>query len=225
VEYDFVLTGVSDLLMHADDILASDELKAWRSDSKNKSVSVPGDDRSPAWTWQTYVYHDPETGEVAIPQENVMAALRNGGAKVPYKGQTTFKTFSQSGLLIGSEFCKFTNGGRPIDFAKILAMRGLSFAEQAATCKDKLGFPLSLKRAKIGNAKHVRVRPRFSEWQVSGSISVSEPAITYEKLLDIFTEAGRQSGLGDWRPSSKTPGPFGIFTASVVPKGGSKRRA
>jgi hypothetical protein len=35
-------------------------------------------------------------------------------------------------------------------------------------------------------------------------------------LSDIFNYAGRYKGLGDWRPGSKTPGTWGMFTAEVV---------
>lgn len=223
MEYDFTLTGQTPLLMHADDIDAADSLKEWRSDSRNKSISVPGDDRSPPWTWQTYVYSDPETGEVAVPAANVMAALRNGGAKVPYKGQTTFKSLSQSGILISASHCKLRNDGKPVMIADVHALRDLPFNDQADGAR-KLGFTLYKVRAKINTSKNVRVRPRFDVWDVTGTVFVSEPAITRDKLTDIFAEAGRQAGLGDWRPGSKTPGSYGIFSATITPKA-AKRNA
>jgi hypothetical protein len=221
LDYEFVLKCLSPILIHGDDVMASDELTAWRKDPKNKSVSVPGDDRSPAWTWMTYLYHDGE--RLAMPQDNIMCALRHAGAKVSAKGKSTFKSMSQSGLLIGSDFCEFTNAGEPILIADILAFRDAKFSDHIKECRN-LGFDLLVKRASVGSSKHVRVRPRFDEWQVRGSITVSEPAITQDVLEQLFELAGRYAGLCDWRPSSpKKPGPYGMFTAEVKPVKAARR--
>jgi hypothetical protein len=75
---------------------------------------------------------------------------------------------------------------------------------------------LFVKRARIGNAKHVRVRPRFDSWSVSGTLTVLDDSITTDVLERILTHAGAYAGVGDWRPSSpKSPGPFGRFTSTV----------
>ena len=62
---EFNLKGLTPLLMHADDVEASDLLKDWRKSPGNKNQSVAGDDRSPAWTWQTYWYLDENLTERA----------------------------------------------------------------------------------------------------------------------------------------------------------------
>ena len=215
MDYEFTLNGLMPLLMHADDVMASDDLMAWRKSPKNKSVSVPGDDRSPAWTWQTYLYSDGE--HVAMPQENILAALRYAGAKIISKGQTTFKAMTQSGLLVGSDFCEFLVDGRQVAMSEIGAFRDAVFSEHVTESRN-LGFDLSVKRAKVGTAKHVRVRPMFKSWAVHGTIQVNEPAITFDVLSQLFEIAGRLAGLGDWRPSAKTsPGPYGMFTADLKP--------
>jgi hypothetical protein len=215
MEYNFRLIGVSSILFHADDVMQGDELKAWRNDSEHKSISVAGDDRSPPWTWMSYLHHDGE--HLAIPQECLMTALRNAAAKIPLKGQTTFKSLSQSGLLIMSEYCKFTTEGRQIAMADILKFRDRPFVEHVDKVR-KLGFNLSVKRAKPDGAKgrHVRVRPEFKSWQVEGVIAVNDPAITDKILVEMYGIAGRKSGLLDWRPSApKSPGPHGMFEAEL----------
>ena len=214
MDYSFTLTGTMPLLMHADDVMASDELMAWRKAPGNKSISVPGDDRSPAWTWQTYLYSDGM--HVSLPQECIMCALRHAGAKIASKGKSTFKALSQSGLLIGSDFCEFTNNGEKIAITDLVAFRDRPFAEHIARCRA-LGFDLLVKRASVGSSKHVRVRPKFDPpWAVTGSIAVSEPAITEDVLNQLFELAGRYAGLGDWRPSApKKPGPYGMFSATI----------
>lgn len=207
----FELVGKMPLLMHADDVEMADTLKAWRQDPANKNLSVPGDDRSPGWTWHTYVYSDGE--HIAMPAENVMVALRQAGAQMILKKQKTFKEITQSGLLIATEFCEFTNGGKQIPLDKIDKMRDDPFAVQAEAVK-KAGYRLFVKRARVGTSKHVRVRPRFDDWKVSGTISILKNEITFEILEQLFNLAG-SVGLCDWRPGCKTPGPYGMFTANI----------
>ena len=208
----FTLKGITPLLMHADDVEAASTVKEWQTAPANKNLSVPGDDRSPPWTWQTYMYRD-EGGMVAMPADNVMVALRQAGAKMTLKRQTTFKAITQSGLLITDDTLNFTNGGKQISAADFVAMRDNSFSEQKKAAASA-GFDLLVKRAKVGANKHVRVRPMFRSWVVSGAIQVLAPEITFENLQMLFDLAG-DVGLCDWRPGCKTPGRFGMFEATV----------
>jgi hypothetical protein len=217
VDYSFTLKGTSSILFHADDVMLADELAAWRKHPDNKSVSVPGDDRSPPWTWQTYLHFDGE--HVALPQECLMKALSVAGAKITFKGQTTFKSMSQSGLLITSEYCRFTNGGKQIAMADIWKFRDQPFPKHMEAVR-KLGFDINVKRAKpeAAKGKWVKCRPEFDDWQVQGVVSVTEPAITEPILRSMFEIAGRRAGLLDWRPSApRSPGPHGMFISELSP--------
>lgn len=209
----FELVGTMPLLMHFDNIEGGDLLKEWRQDTKNKNQSVPGDDRSPAWTWQTYLYTDGEF--VTMPADNIMGALMYGGSQLILKKQKTFKELSQSAILIDKEHCDFIYAGnRRLSMVDVINMREKPFSKQAELCQS-LGFRLFYKRAKIGNAKHVRIRPRFEQWTVRGELEVTSNDLTFEKLESIFGYAGK-AGLCDWRPNSpKRPGPYGMFQASL----------
>jgi hypothetical protein len=207
----FELTGTMPLLMHADLVEEADKLEAWRKAPENKNVSKPGDDRSPPWTWQSYLYTDGE--HVVMPQDNLMVCLRMAATQLILKKQKTFKEISQSGMLMDSEYLTFRNAGKQIAVADLLAIRELPFQSQADAARD-LGFRLWIKRARVGQAKHIRVRPRFESWSVSGSVVVTAQEITVEVLQKMFQLAGRV-GLCDWRPGCKTPGPFGMFTAVI----------
>ena len=212
----FRLTGVSALLMKQDDVQASDLLTAWRKDPINKKISVPGDDRSPPWTWTTCVYHDGK--HLTIPAVNLMTGLRKAGAQIILKRQTTFKELTQSGMFIDQEFLRFGVGpkAQQVAMAPIAnaAAGDMTFAEH---CKfaETLGFRLFVKRATVGTAKHVRVRPRFDTWTIEGSLTVVAQEITREVVGQLLTIAGR-GGLCDWRPACKTPGPFGMFRAEIL---------
>ncbi len=209
----FELTGETPLLMHWDNIEGGDILKAWQQSPENKNQSTPGDDRTPPWTWHNYVYHDGE--KMAMPSDNIMSSLMTGGAKIILKKQKTFKELSQSAILIDEEHCEMTfDGEKTLTVAQLLDMRDLKFMEQTEMAKS-LGFRLFCKRAKVGQSKHVRVRPRFETWTVRGQLSVSSPDLPFDILQQIFTYAGR-AGLCDWRPSSpKSPGPFGMYSAAL----------
>jgi hypothetical protein len=213
MEYRFELTGITSLLMHRDDIQESDELKAWREAPENKNISVKGDDRSPPWTWLTYLHHDGE--HLAIPAEVIMATLRKAGSMMILKNTTTYKSLSQSGLFVPEPFCRLINNGEQVRLKDVMALKDRPFAAHAAGAKD-LGFRLSVLRARVSGKGHVRVRAEFARWAVAGTILVSEPAITDAVLRAMFDLAGRRCGFLDWRPSSKTPGPHGMFGSKLT---------
>ena len=207
----FVLKGSTPLIMHNDDVEAASMLDQWRKNPAHKNVSVPGDDRSPAFTWQTYLYGD--AGKVVMPSANLMVCLRQAGAKMTLKRQTTFKAITQSGLLTESECLEFRCGGKELPLAPLEAIRDKPFADHKEVAA-KHGFELLVKRALVGTKKHVRVRPLFRSWEVRGVVTLLAPEITFGNLETLFGLAG-SVGLGDWRPGCKTPGSFGMFTATL----------
>lgn len=208
------LTGTSPLLLHQDNFQWADKLKLWRMDPANKGKSVAGDDRSPAFTWLGCLYMD--SGHIVVPSDNIMTLMREGGAKCPTgKGQKTFKSQTQSGILVNEIAWNILVDGKTVPakpFLDLVTEEDYAIHEQTALGH---GFTLFAKRARIGNSKHIRVRPRFENWTVQGTVTVSDEAITEQVLSDIMTFSGRYSGLCDWRPSSKQPGSFGMFSSEV----------
>lgn len=215
--FHITITGTQPLLMHADDIDWADEMERWKLDKDNKKSSKAGDDRTPAHRWIGSLYRN-EAGEVILPTENVMRCLMEGGAMVLVPGGRmgkTFKAQSQSGIMPRALGWPLLVNGKPIPPAPIKALLGEKDFAVHKEAVEKLGFSLFVKRARIGQSKHVRVRPRFDSWQASGELIVSDEQITEAVLRDILEMAGSYKGLGDWRPSSKTPGTFGMFRADV----------
>jgi len=209
----FELVGETPLLMHWDNIEGSDMLSEWRKAKENKNFSKAGDDRTPPWTWHTYCYNDGE--KVAIPQDVLRGALLYGGTQIIVKGKKTFKELSQRGLLLCGEFLEFSfSDGKQLTILQLDKIKDKPFASQCEWCREN-GFRLFVKRASIGSAKHVRVRPRFDKWIVRGVVEVLADEITLDILKEIFEGAGK-AGLGDWRPNSpKRPGPYGQFVAKL----------
>lgn len=215
--YKAVLKGESPLLMHKDNIVWSELVKKWQKDPQNKALSQPGDDRSPAWTWIGSLYHDGKN--LCMDSDNLMTMLREGGAKVPTgRKQQTYKAATQSGLLVNSVDSVFLVEGKQVPFAPINALSGELDFDKHLELAQELGFELLVKRAKVGMSKHIRVRPLFKNWSVETRISVideQKSGITKEVLKRILEEGGALCGLGDWRPSGRTPGQFGRFSAEV----------
>ena len=213
-------TGTMPILMHADNIEWADKMEEWKNDPANKGKSKPGDDRTPPSRWMGCLNYDhPKTGIVTIPSEYIMRCMMGGAAEVPTgKGQKTFKSQSQSGILSVQFQWPLLVHGKPIRMADILAMSDMTFREQMEAV-ESLGFSLFVKRAAIGGKKHIRVRPRFDHWSTTGELTVIDDAITDKVLGSILDISGRLKGMGDWRPSAKTPGPFGTFSVKVSANG------
>lgn len=216
MRYKFTLKSISPLLMHADDVELADLLSVERKAAKNKAVSKAGDDRFPAYSWQTYCYSDGE--QLVIPTENLSACLLQAGATMKVgRGGKSLKEASQTGLAFDESMFVFLNNGEPIAVKRIEAMKDETFAEQRELVKQ-LGFSLFVRRARVGTAKHVRVRPRFDAWSISGTVETFVPELTADVLAELFRIAGFSKGLCDWRPGSPTkPGPFGRFEAELAP--------
>ena len=213
--YTITIKGERDLLLHHDNLPFVERVKAWTLDPANRDKQVKGDDRSPAWTWIQCLYH--EGGKLVIPSDNLMTVLREGGKRIETgKRGATFKSASQSGVLINESAWPLLAKGNEVGWDQITPLLDVEdFAKHEEAARD-LGFELFVKRAKVGASKHVRVRPRFQSWSVSGTVTILDERITKGILSDMLAQAGRFAGLGDWRPSSpKSPGPFGVFTATV----------
>lgn len=218
-KYRIKLVGKSPILMHRDNIEFSEETKRWRQTPENRKFSVAGDDRSPAHTWLGYLYHDGD--HVTVPADNLMRCLMEGGASVPVpggRGSKTFKSQTQSGMMVDADWPILVDG-QPVPYRPLLALKDeKDFTAHSKSVLDLMprgGVELHVKRARIGTAKHVRVRPKFNRWSTEGTLDVWDEQITLGVLRDIFTASGTYKGLCDWRPSSKTPGYFGRFEATV----------
>lgn len=219
-QYEVTLEGLSPLLMHADNLVHTEKLTAWRKDPANKAHNVKGDDRSPAWSWLAYAYHDGRNFN--LPSDNLMTCLREAGAKVPTgKGTETFKKQTQSGIMVDGQGFQLLAGDQEVPVGPFNALVGETEFIHHIEAAEAHGFELLVKRAKVGASKHVRVRPMFRHWTARGTVTVLDEAIsglTLPVLQNIFRQAGALVGIGDWRPSSPaSPGRFGTFSPSVTP--------
>lgn len=230
--YEVHIIGKTPLLLHNDDIAWADEMDKWKADNskagQQKEESKAGDDRTPAHRWIGSLYKakvrlsakdkDP-TEVVVMPTDNIMRAIMGGAVTVLIPGGKNGKTFkaeSQSGIIPDAAGWPLLIDSKPIPYAPLAELLKVKdFAKHQERVKQ-LGFELFLKRAKVGQSKHVRVRPRFDVWAARGVLKVQNDLITDEVLSAFLERAGADKGLGDWRPGApKAPGSYGMFEATV----------
>ena len=212
--YEVTLMGKTPLLMHADNIEWADQMDRWKTNPDNKAGSKAGDDRSPAFRWIGCLYHDEK--RICIPSDNLMRCLMEGGAMVPVgSGKKTFKSQTQSGCMVGEAYWPLRVAGKEIGMDQVRGLMGEKDFQKHQEFAASAGFLLYLKRAKIGNNKHIRVRPRFDTWATSGTLNVWDEQLTLPVLTNILKNAGQYKGLCDWRPGGKTPGPWGMFETKI----------
>lgn len=213
--YSVKLTGETPLLLHRDNIEWTDALKKWGNDPANKKDSVAGDDRTPAFRWIGCLYT--HGGLCVLDADNLMTMLRDGGKRCPTgKGKGTFKSATQSGIVVNEIAWPIVGPKGTVPLEPINALKEERDFEKHEAVARELGFSLFVKRARIGASKHTRVRPRFDEWSVAGTLTVLDEQITKDVLRNILVHAGAYAGLCDWRPSSPmAPGSFGKFTVQL----------
>jgi hypothetical protein len=217
--YEVTLEGLTPLLMHNDNLAFGEKVEAWQKDPANKEFQERGDDRSPAWRWLGYVYHDKKV--FGLPSDNLMTMLREGGAKVINKGKETYKKQTQAGIMIDQQQWPILIGDKTVPVEPFFDLIGGNDFNAQLELAEKYGFELLVKRAKVGQAKHVRVRPMFRRWKAVGSLTVIDEELSglVAPVLDtILAQAGALVGLGDWRPASpKSSGTFGKFAPKITP--------
>ena len=155
------------------------------------------------------MYHDTE--HIVVPGDNLWTCFREAATSVTLKGNKSFKESAAAGIFIEQEQLPVLVNGRPIAIASLLESREKSFADQCKLVKS-LGFRLFVKTVRIGQAKHIRVRPRFDSWELRGTMLVTADELTLDVLNMIGEVAGHRKGLCDGRPSSRKPWPYGQFS-------------
>lgn len=223
MDYIVTIEGITDLLMHADSVSWADRIKAWMSIPANaKMANVAGDDRSPGFRFVGNFWTDPlakPEGSVVVPAQTLISMLSSAGAGMKAgKGRSSLKSIAAAGISILKPAVLLVRG-KAIDVRPFQRMADAAVVdfEPYAEAAIKAGFVLDVRRAPVGASKHVRVRPRFSNWSCSIEATVIDARITKDVLTTLFGEAGRFKGIGDWRPSSpKKPGPHGVFDVTSV---------
>ena len=136
-----------------------------------------------------------------MPADNMMTMFREGGAKVKSgNGKETYKKQTQAGLMLDQQQMQLLVGGKPIEVKPFNDLIGVNDFLKHLEAAENAGFELLVKRAKVGMAKHVRVRPMFREWSLVGSFTVMDEEVsglTEQVLRLILDSSGDLIAQGD----------------------------
>ena len=135
---------------------------------------------------QRLVYID-EGRKSIVPSFCVLSCLRKSAVnfKVPGKGKKTFKDFIYSGVEV--------------------------LPENIPVISDD-GWEVDLKPVVIGRARIIKARPKFKQWELEFQVRIIDPIVTPTYFKEILVDAGKYSGLLDFRPL------YGLFEVTEFEK-------
>jgi|TARA_R110000868_G_C10970190_1_gene769680 hypothetical protein len=155
--------------------------------------------------YQASQYRDaklfPDGANLYMPTENIIACLINAGKKIKH-GRGSMKA-AVTGILLDD----------PIGYS--LETRWKSYKEME---KDEDSW--FQKIVNVQGSKIVRTRVLVPEWKFKVKCELETSICDFDMLQELLVIAGRIIGLGDWRPSSGTPGSYGKFIANAKLVGG-----
>jgi len=209
------VTGRTELLMHNGRLVnpmdpATKELGAAYAGYKRAKTDEAFEELSRV-EFNGAMYHlegDPPIGPY-WPTDNFHACLKMAGAKVKKTGSRgSLKNTVAAALLPGEEEVN------PLAYAG--SRRGVP-APRDLTGLWADEFYRLVKPARVGSAKVMRTRPRFTNWSFDVSFQLDTEILDMADLRAVLTVAGQVIGLGDWRPEKG--GRRGRFTADIQDDG------
>jgi len=145
--------------------------------------------------WEASLYWDDKLG-VHMPWENMYSMLLKAAKK--HKLGTKMAAFDFSKNFIGF----------PIDFPNSKNLEKLR-----ADPENKL-----VKLVNVQRSKTLTCRSIFKEWSMSFNFDVNVSLIDLNDVKTIIATAAEEVGMGEWRASAPTPGPYGKFTIKKITK-------
>lgn len=211
------ITGRTELLMHNGRLVnpmdpATKELAAAYGSYKRLKTDESFEELSRV-EFMGAMYHLEDGGSPVIgpfwPTDNLHACLKMAGAKVKKTGSRgSLKNTVAAALLPGE------SDVNPLSYAG--SQRGVAAPRELTGLWADPFFRL-VKPARVGTAKVMRTRPRFTNWAFEVPFQLDTEILDLEDLNRVVTVAGQVIGLGDWRPEKG--GRRGRFTAEIEDRG------
>ena len=195
MQYRITVSGVSPIIHHngaagLDTRSAVSREIATIAAKRGGNRTEPDDDRLRELEAQRALWLD-ESGAPAIPATAIRAAIEAGARKRKQGPQV------RGGLMVLSTA-----------FAYDTEKYGTGVEELGRTTQYTV--PVVVQRSRI-----LRTRAKFDmPWSCTFEVDVDDEVIDQSQLLEWLDIAGRQIGLGDWRPEKS--GMFGRFTESDI---------
>jgi len=193
------IVGTSALITHSNHTLAdplhpiTQRIKQITTNKKKTDADIHEAYRL---EFQAGLYLDGD--RVVLPADNVNRMIRDGGAKTP--GITGKK----AGAYV------FVSENAPLIY-RAPNGEGDSLADRLWTSNDpsfRLIRPVRLNR---GASTVIRARPIFQRWAAEIQVHFDQAEVEESKVLELFTTAGREVGICEWRPGSPSGGNYGRF--------------
>lgn len=181
------IEGVSPLLLHSDKGAnpLSVEAKSLKAVSSKRKKSEEDHFEMVRIEWMSGLYLD-KSGRVAVPVENVRAAIRDG-AKLSKLG----KEISRKVFIDGTHMAIAYDG--PRDLEKLF---------DDARFRDT-------RSVRVGQQRVMRTRPHFDKWALSFDAYWDSDSFDTDLFARCLESAGKFIGIGDFRPDKG--GTFGRF--------------
>lgn len=138
-------------------------------------------------------------GEPVVPADAIEAMLQRAGSVVKQRGGK--RDFATGVRVIADYFPLLYKGPRTAEGLWGDGFRG-----------DKPSPFIFRKSVTNQNARIIRTRPRFDAWKLELEFEFDDHTVQANVVKEALERAGDVVGIGDWRPSSKTPGKYGRFT-------------
>jgi len=135
--------------------------------------------------YQLGAYYDEEVG-MYLPAEMIEASIREG-AKTNRLGEKT-----KIAVFVNEDKIKLEHDG-PKTIEELYALNEF---------KD-------VRVVTVNNSKILRCRPRFNRWAIDFTLNFDETIMDPAQLVTAIDIAGKQKGLGDYRPR------YGRFAAKI----------
>ena len=197
MQYRITVSGVSPIIHHNGTAgldtrsPVSREIAAITS-TRGGGRTEPDDDRLRELEAQRALWLD-EGGAPAIPATAIRAAIEAGARKRKQGPQV------RGGLMVLSTAFAYDTEKYGTDV-------------EALGRSTQYTVPVVVQRSRI-----LRTRAKFdTPWSCTFEVDVDDELIDLSQLLEWLDIAGRQIGLGDWRPEKS--GMFGRFTAPDIEK-------
>lgn len=178
------IEGITPLLMNR----FTDEAQL-SATSGSRISSMAGDRGTPREQAES-VLHKDEGGNIIMPQPNLMSSIVYGG--LFFKNGRSKITTQKSSLLYACVTLK-------------LPYYKLEHDEDWYVDARPVRIPST-------GGRILRYRPCFNDWRISFDIDLDEKEMSPKLMREIIDAAGKKSGIGDFRPSTK--GPFGKYVVS-----------
>lgn len=187
LERTYTIAGVRPLLMHCDQM--SDPLNKWaralREISKKRTKTDDDHLEMSRREWFGGLYWAADLG-VHVPERCLERMMRDAASKTR-RGKDVV-----SGMIVQDP--------APLEFKGPKDPEAL-WAHGGYVLRASVG---------VNSSRVVRSRPMFPDWRLSFTVEYDESILDADALDGFVNVAGRQIGLGDWRPK------YGRFTVEGV---------